>query len=213
MNDRNISIQEYLTIGYVYLIILGMLRDAIFYTYVDVNIISYSNILDILLSPFAYIASSPMVVVALVVLIIVLIYMATGFKKFHMKFRDRTWYKKLNNVEKLDEKYNQEHSIDGVLMSIGLIVFCFFIGTGFGQGYKTSKNIAENNIKPNHIITMKSGLGKEVQILGTNSTFIFYLEPGDKHVTIVPFADNITSIQKLENKETKDTSENPKENN
>ncbi len=48
------SIQDYLSLGYLYLVVVGILFDAIFYGILGINIIHYSSILDVLLSPIAF---------------------------------------------------------------------------------------------------------------------------------------------------------------
>ena len=47
--ERNqISIQDYLSLGYIYLVVAGILFDATFYGILGINIIHYSSILDVL---------------------------------------------------------------------------------------------------------------------------------------------------------------------
>jgi len=47
--DKRWSIQDYLSLGYLYLLILGIFKDAVFYGYLGVNFINYASVQDILL--------------------------------------------------------------------------------------------------------------------------------------------------------------------
>lgn len=51
--QSSLTIQDYLSIGYVFLLVLGVFHETIYYKYLDVNILEYSSILDVLISPIA----------------------------------------------------------------------------------------------------------------------------------------------------------------
>jgi len=56
------SIQDYLSLGYIYLLLLGICRELIFYGMMDINIFSYSSVLDVMLSPLIVLGSKLKVV-------------------------------------------------------------------------------------------------------------------------------------------------------
>ena len=47
------KIKNLLPLGYLYLIILGILKESILYNQLDINILKYSSIMDIMISPIA----------------------------------------------------------------------------------------------------------------------------------------------------------------
>ena len=46
--------------GCLFFVILGMLKESIYYYQVGINILKYSNIMDILISPIANLTSTPL---------------------------------------------------------------------------------------------------------------------------------------------------------
>ena len=101
--NKSFTIQEYLSLGYLYLLILGVISDAIYYQFLHINILHYTTVLDVLLSPIARITSH-----LLIPLIIVLGTFFTYFLVFkwspamHRKYRQSRWYRRIYNVDKLD---------------------------------------------------------------------------------------------------------------
>jgi hypothetical protein len=47
------KLQTFLPLGYLYLIILGILRDGVFFYMLGINFLKYSSIMDILISPIS----------------------------------------------------------------------------------------------------------------------------------------------------------------
>ena len=52
------EIQGFLSIGYVYLIVMGILNETLYYNQIGIDILNYSNILDVLISPISKLTSS-----------------------------------------------------------------------------------------------------------------------------------------------------------
>jgi hypothetical protein len=49
--SKEFSIQDYITIGYLYLVLIGVINIAIYYSSFNINIFDYIAISDILLAP------------------------------------------------------------------------------------------------------------------------------------------------------------------
>ena len=58
MNTNNRTLQDYLSLGYLFLILCGLAKDIILYRFIGVNILDYSSISDVLLSPIIYIGEN-----------------------------------------------------------------------------------------------------------------------------------------------------------
>jgi len=55
----DLKIQDYFSLGYVYLLILGIFKDVIYYGFLGINILEYASVADVLLSPIMYLGKSP----------------------------------------------------------------------------------------------------------------------------------------------------------
>lgn len=95
MGENNLRVQDLLSLGYVYLLILGLARDTIYYGFLDVNILSYSSIGDILISPLAYLTRHPVQIVVF----LVLVWWVLIQPSLHRSYREKAWYARLFNVE------------------------------------------------------------------------------------------------------------------
>jgi hypothetical protein len=65
------KIQGLLPLGYLYLIILGLLKESILFYQLGVNILKYSSITDILISPIADMASSPILIIIIISVVLI----------------------------------------------------------------------------------------------------------------------------------------------
>ena len=119
------GIQEYLSIGYLYLLVLGVIGDSIYYSFFDINIIRYSTVLDVLLSPIANLSDGWMQPVGILLMILMSIWFTNFMPKFHKKNREKNWYKKMEDVEKLDKRYAKPQSIDNVLLFAAFVILSF----------------------------------------------------------------------------------------
>ena len=193
----NLNIQEYLTLGYVYLLVLGILGDSIYYRFFDINILNYSSITDVLLSPIVIVADKPFVLLGPALGVGALYYLRAKWSpKFHQKYREKRWYRRLNNIEKLDRKYATPVSTGTLLMwAAGLVLF-LFLGLDVGKGAAVSEKVREGEAKVDHTIIFRDQEAKRVTLIGQNSLFLFYVTQREKVVTIVPIENNIKAIQK-----------------
>ena len=82
------NIQEYIYLSYLYLLIIGTLSYSIFYSFLDINIIKYSTVLDILISPIAILTENiriPLIMGSYILLIILFISWQQKRKKKKLK--------------------------------------------------------------------------------------------------------------------------------
>ncbi len=199
---KDFSIQEYLSLGYIYLLILGILSDTIYYHFIGINILDYAGILDVLISPIALLTVHYLIPIALV-LVGGLAYMAVVHinPEVHRRFRTKRWYSKLYNVDKLDAKYNGAPNTDQLISLLAGFVLAFYLGMGLGRGLNQKNKIAENDIKVDHQILFQDNTEEKVKIVGKNSLYLFYLPEGKTDVIISPIEYNVKKIIKLEEKE------------
>jgi len=191
------SIQKFLPYGYLYLVVLGVIKESIFYYPLDINILKYSSIMDILISPIADITSYPILILFFVFLGFVLYF----FKHYLLKNLDKKSVRKFLRIED-DESLHLKainHQADTTLIAIFFaLLMCFFLGFGIGGGYKLADRIAHGTLnfkKNSQTLHFNSGEAKTVYVIDHNSMYYFYVEKDKKSIEICPLA-SIKTIEK-----------------
>ena len=190
MNDKETStlrtIIDALPLGYLYLLLLGIVSDSIFYGLIGINIISYSTILDVLLGPVVHLTESLIFPIAIILLPIMMY--------FYLKLVIKLTTRKKQNAPNLIVKF----SLNRIwLFMTALVIFSAFIGFGLGGGLVIKKKIQDGDFTSNTRISFVHGNEVDVKVVGNNSTYIFYVEKGNRFVTISPIQNNISKIEKI----------------
>ena len=199
LKKSELTVQEYLSLGYLFLIVLGLTKDVIMFGFLDIEILYYSTVLDVLISPIA-IFSEKLIVAPLFGLFIFLLvkFQTAWMPRFHKKYRETKWYRKITNIEKSDIRYERAGSLNGTLFSIVFVTSSLYLGFGFGGGVSMSKRFSKGEIKLDHSIEFGQTESKEVELIGVNSEYVFYVAKGQKKVSVSPIKNNVTRIVKLE---------------
>ena len=188
------EIQGVVTLGYIYLILMGILNESLYYNQLDINILNYSDVLDILISPIAKMTSSS----AGFVVFLVLIFALFGLPKILVNQREKRWFKK---SFKMKEGLNAEEMRSSffylALFMIALFLVGFYVGTGLGNGNKLKKRIANKEVVFNDKLYFLNEEEATVEIIGKNSSYIFYLEAGSEVVKVSPISGVILKIEEI----------------
>lgn len=180
------KIQELLPLGYLYLIILGLLKESILFYQLGINILKYSSITDILISPIADMTSSPI----LIIIIISVVLFFFLFQVILVKNSDKNWSKKLLGSYKInqdvDKRTLQKMMIPIFATLIPLELLALFVGLGWGEGNIIKKRINTQNLKYNYKIISESGIPTDIYMIDINSSYYFYVAKGDKNIKIAP---------------------------
>lgn len=187
------NLQKLLPFGYLFLVVLGILKESIFYYQIDINILKYSNLMDILTSPIATLTSNLVVFIAVIIFAIILY----AYPAFLAKKLDKKWAQKLSGLKNSgtlseDQVKNHFTSFFAVLLACGL--FSFFIGIGFGQGKVLAKRINNSSVKYDHILNYNSGEAEIIYLIDVNSVYYFYVSKGSKTIKLAP----IGSVKNIE---------------
>ena len=198
MNINN-SLQKLLKYGYLYLVLLGIFKECIYYYFMDIVILRHSTLFDIIVSPISALTSNPSMLLTCAIVIIA-IYFATNY---FLKNSHKSWVRKVVNYKvNFDELNHQEIKTffeNFFIRCSALCLLGFFIGTGLSDGLDVSENLKNGKIEYNHIITFNSSEQKEIYLLGTNSMNYFYVEKGNNNVKISQIG-AIKSLEKNYNK-------------
>ena len=186
------EIQGFLSIGYIYIIVMGILNESLYYNQIGINILNYSSILDILISPISKLTSS----ISRLVIFIIIVLLAIILPNILAKNKDKNWIKKLI---KLDAKLTKDEIkftlLKNFLFLVAIGLFGFYIGSGIRKGSDMSEKIEKGKIEYNDKIIFINGDESNVDIIGTNSMYLFYLENNNKSVQITPISGIIKSIE------------------
>ncbi|MBE8724800.1 hypothetical protein [Flavobacterium hungaricum] len=187
------DIEKLLPLGYLYLVVLGILKESFHYYQLGINILNYSSIMDILISPIAYITSSPIILITIIAMFVFHYYLPGILLKHKMnKFLQKMLELKSTDgftIEQAQTYYNEV-----AVKTLAMTLLSFFIGTGIAGGYFTREKIEANTLKYEHTLVFNDEKSKKVNILGTNSMYYFYISKGQKNIEIAP----IGSIKNLE---------------
>lgn len=142
---KNIDkVQNLLPFGYLFLVILGIAKDSISYYQIGINIIRYSSIMDILISPIAAVTSHP-VFFATILLLFVFYY---NLPKILLKNEDKKWIHKISGIDKSDAEFKElpenerlEYYNIASIKSLSTFLISVFLGYGFADGYSISNQI------------------------------------------------------------------------
>jgi hypothetical protein len=192
LTDR---LQSFLPFGYLFLVVLGILKESVFYYQIGINILRYSSLMDILLSPIVDLTSHPVFLVAFCALLFSLYFTVYLLPTRNYK---RQWVKRLTSSRgsSTDLSANEVKSkfANLLVLTLAICLFSFFLGIGLGNGIKVSKNILSKNLTSNCYLTFNSDETKEIYLIGSNSVDVFYTEKGNKNIKISP----VGSIKTLE---------------
>lgn len=185
-------LQTYIYAGYAYILMMGIANDSIFYGFLGINIISYSNVLDVILSPLVHLIDAPLMLATIAGLPLV----AFGYIKL---------LRYLVSKSKKKTKLASHQLIVGdlkVQLSVmtAIMVFSGFIGFGVGAGSRISTKLEQKALKVNHEIVFRNGDVKNVHVIGSNSGYVFYVEKDADVVSISPIQENIVVLKKISKK-------------
>lgn len=193
---KNLSLQEYLSLSYAFLLVIGLFYQTIFYSFLGINILDYSSVLDVLLSPISLMTGNVLLIIAFIVLIgIVLLYLKF-LPKYYSRLAKKEKYqsgKKKEKLEKAIASINQEGKMKFILFCL----FAVFIGLSIGGGTKLKSRLNKKNIKLTHELIFKDGERQVIKMIGKNSLYVFYVTQEKREVICAPIESNIKMISKL----------------
>jgi hypothetical protein len=182
--ESSLSLSEILPLGYLYILILGILAESLYYGLIGINFLSYASILDVLLGPIAILTDKPILLILLIVVGSVFYYLMIVKGK------------KSSNKSDSESKGVTVYAAYGIVMSV-MVLFAF-VGYGLGKGMKERSNIGENKIKHDVTLHFLNGEKKEVRKLGNTSTFFFHIQKDQKSISISPISNNIKEIEQMD---------------
>ena len=201
MFNRRLEIQELLSLGYLFLIALGILHNAIAFYYIDINYMEYTSVLDVLISPIAIFTESYRYLIGIPLLFVFLFIIIFFQRKYYKWVLRKQRYKTDKQREKIEKALDASKSQGFKLVMICMLFVGFYIGVGLGKGAKLSKKIEGEDFKLNTHIEFQNQNEEEVYMFHKNTLYAFYIKPNDDKVYIAPIDGNIKQIIKLKKEE------------
>jgi len=199
---KNIDkVQSLLPLGYLFLVILGIVKETISYYQIGINIIRYSSIIDILISPLAAVTSHPIFFITVLLLFIFCYQLPQillknegkrGLHKF-VGVKDTTKISNLSESEKID--YYTTISIK----FLSTFLISIFLGYGFADGRSIAVKIKDKTLNYDYKLNYSDGNSEQVYIIGSNTAYYFYVTKGQQIVKIAP-VNSIKNIELTKNK-------------
>ncbi|AWK06091.1 hypothetical protein HYN56_18405 [Flavobacterium crocinum] len=192
------DLEKLLPFGYLFLILMGILKDSIYYYQFGINILRYSTIMDVLISPIAEFTSNPIILGAIITLFVLHFYLP----RYLAKNKDKQFVKRsfeLKSTDELSEAETKSYYNGIAIKSLVIFLLSFFLGYGLAGGYFGTKKLKENRLEYSYKLDFNEGESKNVFLIGNNSLYYFYFVKGDKKVKITPLA-SIKNIELIENK-------------
>lgn len=187
------NLEKLLPFGYLFLIIMGILKDSIYYHLFGINILKYSTIMDILISPIAEFTSNPIILFAIISMFVLHYFLPSYLlKNKEKKFIQKSFELKPTDLLSIEEAKNYYNGI--AIKFLAAFLLSFFLGYGFAGGYMGRQKIKNNDLDYIYKLDFNEGDTKEVYLIGNNSLYYFYLIKGDKHIQISP----VSSIKNIE---------------
>jgi hypothetical protein len=188
------KIQNLLPIGYLFLVILGLVKETVFYFQIGINFLEYSAISDILMSPIATITYHPFILTAIISLFIFHYHLPSILAKYGQKKWVQKAFELEKNTHELSDEALKSYYFCVSIKSLALVLISFFLGYGIGGGYDVANQIEQNKVEFKSKLSFNTGETEEIYIIGSNSLYYFYLSKDNKSIKIAP----IGAIKSLE---------------
>lgn len=189
MKNQLEQTQSILYLGYILLVVLGIINETFFYSQFNINILEYADILDVLLSPISRLTSNVILLVISILTVLAVIILPKQISKL----KSKEWFMKAFKIE------SSETKIEGkilTVMTVFVVIFFLgiFVGTGWGKAERLKNQIASETVAYNDVINFLDGKSLEVEIVGKNSSYLFYLTPANNYIQISPINGTVKSL-------------------
>ncbi len=191
--------QSLLPLGYLYLVVLGILKETVVFYQLGINILKYSTVMDILISPIAVMTSHPIVFIVMMLVS----YYPFLIRNLFMKHSEKKWVRQFFAIKKIKSEMPEEEAVEYAdslfLRSFMALFFSIFLGFALMEGWSVSKDIHSGQLEYKHKIYYNTGDAEEVSLIDSNIEYYFYVPKGSKNIRITPTG-AIKSIEIIDNK-------------
>jgi|GEM_PF-1969253 len=177
------EIQGVLALGYVFLVIIGMINEFVFYQTFNVNIFQYSEIWDFLIAPFKRVQS-------IIFLTISVVFSYLGYMLD--VYLERKW-PKLHYYLSFGAANKKWFKTQRVIMTLIAFLFLLIYYSNISSKAFKANIIEQKNHDVEIVFDSKSQQKVSANYIGSNSNYLFILNK-EKQVEIIPIHSKIERI-------------------
>jgi hypothetical protein len=185
---EGMALQDYLSLGYLFLILLGLLDNLIYFETLGINILNYTSISDILITPLSTVFGNYKITFIIIITLILFYYLLKKIIKYAQ-------IKKREEAAR-DNKEYQEIAFEP-LTAILFLFICLFLGLNIGFTKRVKSDIESGNFTANKTIILNDNTQKDVYIVGHNSTYLFFVEKNSKDIQVMPISGNVKMMKNI----------------
>jgi hypothetical protein len=191
------ELQEYLSIGYLYLIVTGLVIDFIYYSLMGVRIMQFATIQDILMAPVKVLFYHPIMLITMVILATIQYFVLFGSPANVKKYLPEAVRNSIKS--KMAPKSITENTLlgDALLRFLMPIILSVFVGFRVSGGVGTHLDLAKGIEKTDTRLIFSDNTIVDVRFIGQTETFLFYAPKGGHHVVAVHIENQVKSMQSL----------------
>ena len=198
MFKKEFSVQELLSLAYLYLLALGVLSDALYYGVLGVSYLNFTTILDALISPVSMLTNNYILSITLIGMFgLMYLYLTKLMPYLFNRYKDRKWYRKMTNIEKAQKRMDLLAEKKNIFKSMAFFFFLFFVSMRLGMGIGMNSRIGSSEHTVNYTLVFKDNTSIDVKKIGQNSIYFFYVKKEETIVTATPILDNIKEIKRI----------------
>ena len=172
--------QAYITLGYLTIVIIGMMFDFDYYKRFGINIFEYADVLDFLLAP---VKSVQLMIFAFATFLIVWAFFIL----------DKRWQKKWpKSHQRFNFGMTKEFSAKYRPLMFGATLVLYFFAASTIYGEKMYEAYQENSEKIEVVFESDQRVIKG-KLIGKNTDYIF-LETADKNIKAIPVSSDVQEI-------------------
>ncbi|MGH1336925.1 MAG: hypothetical protein ACRBFS_12445 [Aureispira sp.] len=176
------QLQLFTTFGYLAFLSIGISKEILKYWVLDINILPYFNLTDIMMSPLEVIREDLVIVLMPLALILIidtlrLIGETLRKKKIAYKGRRKGW---------IDWWANW--TFNWYLVGLGYASFVLGIATqeAVSDAYDLQEQLEGNTLLMSHQLTFQDQEKLKVALIDQTGEFVFYVVEGEKQISISP---------------------------
>jgi hypothetical protein len=192
--NKNINyLRDVITFGYFFLLIIGFMTDSIMYDNLGIEILHYSSVFDLLVSPIVTMTSNVQIFISTMILLFGYPLLMKWLDKNH---GDKQWVRKFR-IGLGSSKNKGLGSRLGLFLSSLLLLIFYSVGIASGRANALNEKIGTKTYKLTHRLDFKDGTKMSVMLIGQNTQYIFYVPEGTSDITVSPMLTNIKKLVQL----------------
>ena len=189
---------NYLPLGYLYLVIVGILKETVYFYQLGINILKYSSIMDVLLSPVATFTSHPVIFITITSVFVFCYYLPSIlYNHGHKKWVQKAFELKKTKAGPTDTEI-KNYYLFVAIKSLAIGLLSIYLGYGTAEGYFISKRIKNNKLRYDYNLNYNTGDSENIALLEANSLYSFYIAKGGKSIKIAPIS-GVKNIELIKN--------------